>query len=312
MKAVFDTKPSSSYDDNITQHYQIPRRYLKIAQQCKDDWIVLRRPRADGGNLAYFATAKVEGIEVDEGDPRFAYVRLTSFLPFDPPVSWRRNGRYAEQALRELPQHEVGVYLRGRSVRALSDVDFLDLIVAGLGRTLGDGAAAAFGETLSSIELSSFKNDELPETRQLRIGAVLTNRIIREVGFRRNVCTAYDNRCSISRFKISDRAGAFEVQAAHIVPVSDGGPDVVQNGIAMSATFHWLFDRHLFSITDEYEVLFDDAHIPLAILDLFNGDNRRIHLPSDSYLRPHPKFLKKHREKYYNLKGGRVKNDRSP
>jgi putative restriction endonuclease len=33
--------------------------------------------------------------------------------------------------------------------------------------------------------------------------------------------------------------------------VAEGGPDVVQNGIALSATAHWLFDRHLIALTDD-------------------------------------------------------------
>ena len=44
-------------------------------------------------------------------------------------------------------------------------------------------------------------------------------------------------------------------QPAHIVPVGDGGPDVVQNGIARSATMHWLFDRHLMSIGEHWRLL---------------------------------------------------------
>ena len=31
MKAVFDTKPSSVYDDDLLRHYQFPRRYRSIA-----------------------------------------------------------------------------------------------------------------------------------------------------------------------------------------------------------------------------------------------------------------------------------------
>src|SRR5690348_12278258 len=58
MKAVFDTKPSSGYDDDLTRHYQFPRRYLGQVKEAVGDWVVLRRPRADGGNLAYFAVAK--------------------------------------------------------------------------------------------------------------------------------------------------------------------------------------------------------------------------------------------------------------
>jgi putative restriction endonuclease len=37
--------------------------------------------------------------------------------------------------------------------------------------------------------------------------------------------------------------------------VQDGDPDVVQNGLALSATVHWLFDRHLMSLTDNVGLL---------------------------------------------------------
>ena len=65
MKAVFDTKPTSVYDNEFTRHYQFPRRYLETVQRCVGDRIVFRRPRADGGNLAWFARALVSALEPD-------------------------------------------------------------------------------------------------------------------------------------------------------------------------------------------------------------------------------------------------------
>jgi putative restriction endonuclease len=94
MKAVFDTKPASGYDDDISRHYHFPRRYLSLVERAAGDWIVLRRPRADGGNLAYFATAKVVGIEADLDHPGMSYARPADFLPFDSPVPWTTQGRY--------------------------------------------------------------------------------------------------------------------------------------------------------------------------------------------------------------------------
>ncbi|MDQ4678840.1 hypothetical protein RCF13_03815, partial [Stenotrophomonas maltophilia group sp. RNC7] len=69
MKAVFDTKPTSIYDDDQTEDYQFPRRYLNTVRQCENDWVVLRRPRADGGNLAYFAVARIAEVEQDINNP---------------------------------------------------------------------------------------------------------------------------------------------------------------------------------------------------------------------------------------------------
>src|SRR5262249_13242706 len=103
MKAVFDTKPTSVYDDDISRHYQFPRRYLATVEKCVGDWIVLRRPRADGGNLAYFATARVESLEPDPITSGMSYARLTEYLPFDKPVPWTIDGRYAEESLRSMP-----------------------------------------------------------------------------------------------------------------------------------------------------------------------------------------------------------------
>jgi len=136
MNAVFDTKPLSSYDDNFQSHYQFPSRYLTVAEKCVGDWVILRRPRADGGDLKYFAVAKVVSIDPDEEHSGLSFARLAGYTPFGSPVPWRVDGRYAEADLRGIPRREVGTYLRGRSVRALSDEDFQAIATAGLGRAL--------------------------------------------------------------------------------------------------------------------------------------------------------------------------------
>jgi putative restriction endonuclease len=152
MKVVFDTKPTSAYDDEISHHYQFPRRYLAIVQRSEGDWVVLRRPRADGGNLAYFATARVLSVEPDPAAPGMSYARLAEYLPFDRPVPWTSNGRYAEEALRNIPQAQVGVFLRGRSVRPLSEDDFADLIANGLTETLDVRNAERLGVPVSVVD----------------------------------------------------------------------------------------------------------------------------------------------------------------
>ncbi len=59
-----------------------------------------------------------------------------------------------------------------------------------------------------------------------------------------------------------------EAQAAHIWSTASGGPDVVQNGIALSATVHWLFDRHLISLTDDYWILVSHNKVPSELRTL--------------------------------------------
>jgi putative restriction endonuclease len=301
MKAVFDTKPTSIYDDDITAHYQFPRRYLSAVGQCIDDWIVFRRPRADGGNLAYFATAKVVGVDTDENSSGMSYARLAQFLPFDEPVPWTALGRYAEEALRNMPRAQVGVYLRGRSIRPLSETDFRALITVGLKRTLDPENAARLNVPQVAIQDAMQTAQSSPAgERDWKIETVLTNRIVREASFRGNVYDAYENRCAVTRLRIVDGKNS-EVHAAHIWPVAEGGPDVVQNGIALSATIHWLFDRHLISLTDDYRLLVH-RNVPGEIQVLFPPRGDMINLPSDPKCWPHRAYLERHRESFFKAR----------
>ncbi|MGJ5197156.1 HNH endonuclease [Bradyrhizobium sp. HKCCYLRH1030] len=303
MKAVFDTKPTSIYNDDISRHYQFPRRYLGIIERCVGDWIVLRRPRADGGNLAYFAVARVVSVERDERNPGLSYANLGEYLPFDRPVPWTVNGRYSEQALRDIPQTQVGVFLRGRSVRHLGEDDFADLVAMGLYETLNADNAQRLGVPATVVEDAAAAFRQLPPAgeRERRIESILSNRIIRDANFRNAVYNAYDNRCAATGLQMFDGRGNSEVHAAHIWAVADGGPDVVQNGIALTATVHWLFDRFLISITDDYRIIAARTGIPDELLSLLNRHDGSILLPRTKEQWPHPAYLKRHRDKFASI-----------
>lgn len=88
------------------------------------------------------------------------------------------------------------------------------------------------------------------------------------------------------------------MQAAHIWGVAEGGPDVVQNGLALSGTVHWLFDRHLISLTDDYKLLVSHNKVPSELRGLFANQMERINLPENHRLWPHPQYIAKHREKF--------------
>jgi len=286
MKAVFDTKPTSAYDDDISAHYHFPRRYMNIVERCIGDWIVLRRPRADGGNLAYFATARVSSVDPDPLNPAMSYARLVDFLPFDQVVPWTIDGRYNEEALRNLPQSQVGVYLRGRSVRAISDEDFLYIANVGYLRSF-----SLVAEDLLGAE------QEPADRRVKRVVQALVNRVVRDANFRTSVYEAYDNRCAVTGLRMLDHMGNSEVHAAHIVGVAEGGPDVVQNGLALSGSVHWLFDHFLISLTDDHRLLVASA-VPPEMKSLMVPEGTKIFLPLKPRTYPHPKYLQKHRARF--------------
>lgn len=102
----------------------------------------------------------------------------------------------------------------------------------------------------------------------------------------------------MTRLRIVNGGGRAEAQAAHIVPVAHGGPDTVQNGIALSATIHWLFDRHLISLTDDYGLLVSHNRVPGELKSLFDGQFTRVHLPEDRKLWPLRSHIAWHRERF--------------
>ena len=128
-----------------------------------------------------------------------------------------------------------------------------------------------------------------------RIEQVLSNRKIRDAAFRRQVIDAYDGRCAVTGIRLINGGGKAEAQAAHIWSVADGGPDIVQNGIALSATAHWLFDRHLIALTDELALLVSHNKVPAELRTLFAQQMQRVHLPQDRGQWPHLPYVRRHR-----------------
>ena len=77
--------------------------------------------------------------------------------------------------------------------------------------------------------------------------------------------------------------------------VAADGPDSVRNGLALSATVHWMFDRGLVSVDDDLSILVAADRLPEAATRLLLPD-RKILTAARAEWRPHPQFLRYHRE----------------
>jgi len=128
-----------------------------------------------------------------------------------------------------------------------------------------------------------------------RVG-IYSSRIIRDRVFRRIVLDAYDRRCAITGHRFINGGGRAEVQAAHIKPVEALGPDIITNGIALSGTAHWMFDRGLISLSDELEVLVSRQVNDVESLWGLVNNTRRAAIPANPAHRPHPSYLAWYRE----------------
>ncbi len=76
----------------------------------------------------------------------------------------------------------------------------------------------------------------------------------------------------------------------------------MQNGLALSATVHWLFDRHLISIDQDWRLLVAHNRVPGELRTLFRPEGERLWLPDDRKLWPHPAFVVHHRERFAGVK----------
>ncbi|MBX4883834.1 HNH endonuclease [Rhizobium bangladeshense] len=300
MKGIFDTKRDSGYDDEIAFRYHFPKQYRQIAETLVGERIIYREPKRNRGRQAYVATAKVVRVHDDPSRPGHAYAVMAEYREFDEPVPFVREGRYWETALLSVQDPtRVGAFLRGKSIRVIPEGDFSTIVRAGLSQTLMPDNAIRLELDPKHIDGPTQELLDLPiQEQERRIEQILLNRKIREASFRRKVCDAYDSRCAITGLRIVNGGGKSEAQAAHIWSVAEGGPDVVQNGIALSATVHWLFDRHLISLTDDYRILVSHNKVPSELRMLFVKQMDRIHLPGDSRLWPHPTYIARHRDRF--------------
>ena len=304
VKGVFEVSGNSRYDDEISNRYHFPNRgrYKETADQLVGDWIVYRETRAAGGSMSYTGVGFVDRIDPDPLDPTHFYARISQYLKFNRPIPYRNpTGRFAEQFLRDLDRPaDAGRTLRGGSVRELQARDFVEIVDQGLSDTLSLENRIKLGLDAAEIDYETARQLSEPPTER-RIEAMLINRKIRDASFRRQVLDAYDNRCAVTRLRIVNGGGRVEAQAAHIWPVAHGGPDTVQNGIALSATAHWLFDRHLISLDENYRLLVSDNKVPSELKQLFPPAGESIRLPSDRSLYPSHEYIARHRDVFGGL-----------
>ncbi len=123
----------------------------------------------------------------------------------------------------------------------------------------------------------------------------------RDAKFAVRVLPAYDFTCALTRHRMVAIDGSTPLDAAHIHQFKKGGNCHPTNGLALSKTAHWLFDRGFWSLTDDYRVLvasrrFEEAGEQSHLLKPRAG--LAIHLPQNSLFHPDPVCLRWHRERH--------------
>jgi putative restriction endonuclease len=150
------------------------------------------------------------------------------------------------------------------------------------------------GGAESRVGLSDLS--DLTDVTARPIEQVLQSRRVRDASFHyRVVEKAYQGRCAFTGVRMTNGHGRAEADAAHIRPVAADGPDTVRNGLALMKSLHWAFDRGLVALADDGRILTVERGLEEPVRHLLAADGRAI-LPRHADERPHPAFLRWHRE----------------
>ena len=145
-------------------------------------------------------------------------------------------------------------------------------------------------DTLSELDFNMLEERPLINVSEKKKKA-------RSASFRNKLLLNYDYRCAVTRERISTPSGNFNLDAAHIVPVEVGGSDDPRNGLLLSKDLHWAFDKGLFGLTK-------DGNIVISNLACNSNQNERLlqiqgviaNFPELANARPHPDALNWHLE----------------
>jgi putative restriction endonuclease len=291
-KCVFVIGSHSIYADEPDRFYRFPQHWLNAAARSVGQWIVYQEPRR-AGDRGYYAAAKVEQIVRDPADPEMylALIQPGSYLEFGRDVPFQFQGAAVERGL----LNADGRLNNGRaiqSIRPISDADF--------DRILGLGLVDEFDllprEDEAEPALDRVHEEQAPFFGPVEREKALVSRTVRDRQFRKRVIEAYDCRCALTGMRLINGGGRAEVQAAHIMSVEANGPDRENNGIALSGTVHWMFDRGLISLSDAGVILLSSKINDVESVEKLIRPDRRAILPTNGKLRPHPRYLAWHRE----------------
>lgn len=247
---VLESSIGSQYEDSPVS-YEFPSQYLKFfesAQVAGPLYVVLYEPRGDAGTgrMKYVGWAQVAGPPVPTGRssragrPLYAVQYVAPAEPFDQPVPRELLGEPIESWLRRHPRGRArNVATFGRAVRPLVDEDFQRILEIG-------GAA-----TVDAMRYPTRDEHQVPLTVARERVEVLISAMKRGSEFRRQVISAYGERCAVSGFglgrvPVSKASGLLD--AAHIRPVGSNGTDHVSNGLPLTPTLHRMFDAGLFTV----------------------------------------------------------------
>ncbi len=124
----------------------------------------------------------------------------------------------------------------------------------------------------------------------------------RSSDFRDRILDAYRASCAICGLDLSIDSEFFSLEAAHIKPVCDNGPDTNNNGLALCVLHHKAFDAGAISLEkhqSDYTVLVSDSVQGDSRETLLGLTGEPIRSPRRPEWTPDPVYVRWHRNEYF-------------
>ncbi|MDD9709820.1 HNH endonuclease [Seohaeicola sp. SP36] len=122
----------------------------------------------------------------------------------------------------------------------------------------------------------------------------------RDPRFRNIVLTAYYEQCAICKCDIKMNGAPIALEAAHIQMHAAGGPDEVNNGLALCVIHHKLFDLGALTVDRNMNVRVSERVVGewgRKLNDEFHG--RPIALPRSETMAPSPQYIHWHNKQIF-------------
>lgn len=302
MKGIFSHKPDSPYDDVMGERYHFPKVYLSRVEQTVGDLIAYYEKGGRKGDNHYTGCARVSSISEDTSLTGHFYAYLEDYIDFDRRVYYREDGGFEKKLVLSDGSINGGVAIN--AVRLIEEDEFARIVGAGLNEDPEWPDRVDELDSSKEVEFSTGFYDFDSNQPEI-IGAPANRPVVEQIvtrkwrdrKFQNHVRIAYDRTCSFTGLRLINGKGRPEVEAAHIRPVEHGGNDWIRNGIALSGTVHWMFDRGMLSLSDDYSII-TSRHLNYDVSHILIKD-MKARVPKDEYLRPHPEYLGWHRDNVF-------------
>jgi putative restriction endonuclease len=114
--------------------------------------------------------------------------------------------------------------------------------------------------------------------------------------FRDKILNAYEYQCAVCGFNVRIGNSLVALEAAHIKWYQAGGPDTKENGVALCALHHKLFDRGAFTLSQDMTIkVSDQAHGTKGFSEwLMAYHGKTLNPPQRPSYYPKPQFINWH------------------